>query len=68
MKPMKRVDYLMVRFDSVAQLEAIKRAAKLKKWSANRFIIEASTEAANSVTTAGSEQLMVKTERPPLNQ
>jgi uncharacterized protein (DUF1778 family) len=65
---MKRIDYIKVRFDSAAQLDAVKRAAKLKKWSANRFIVEASSEAANSVTAAGSEQLMVKKDQLPLNQ
>ena len=65
---MKRVDYTNVRFDSAAQLDIVKKAAKLKKWSLNRFMIEASVEAANLVTTAGSEQLMVKKDPLPLNQ
>lgn len=68
MTQVKRIDYTTVRFDSATQLENVKRAAKLKKWSLNRFMIEAAIEAANSVTAAGSEQLMVKKDPLPLNQ
>lgn len=68
MRAMKRVDYINVRFDSAAQLELIKKAAKVKKWSVNRFAIEFLTEAAKSVTANGSEPLMVSKEPPALNQ
>lgn len=59
-----------VRFDAKAQLERITRAAKLRKWTINQFMIEASDrEAVKLLTTEkSSEQLTVKTDLPSLNQ
>jgi uncharacterized protein (DUF1778 family) len=68
MHAVKRINQCTVRFDSAVQLESVKKAAKLKKWSLNRFMIEAVLEAADSVTTASSERLIVKRDPLPLNQ
>jgi uncharacterized protein (DUF1778 family) len=71
MMTMKRVDETRVRFDSAPQLDSIKKAAKLKHWSLNRFLIEAAVEAANLVTTSSSEQMVGRTAKRktlPLNQ
>jgi uncharacterized protein (DUF1778 family) len=35
-----------IRFDSKAQVEKIKRAARSKKWSFNQFVIDAAENAA----------------------
>ncbi|MBZ5574651.1 MAG: DUF1778 domain-containing protein [Acidobacteriia bacterium] len=65
---MKRPEMNM-RFDTRAQVETIRRAAKLRKWSFNRFVVEAAFEAAKSLTAnPPSEPLMVAKERPALNQ
>lgn len=42
---------VFVRFDSKAQVERLKRAAKVRKWSVNRFVVEATEEAVNLLTT-----------------
>ncbi len=65
----KRTTNKLIRFDSVAQIEKIERAAKIKKWNFTRFVIEAAMEAANHVTANPvSEPLMVKRDHLPLNQ
>ena len=69
MPSMKRTDKTTIRFDNANQLDLIKKAAKLKHWAVNRFMIEAALEAAKSVTANPvSEPLMVKREPLPLNQ
>jgi hypothetical protein len=56
-------------FDSVAQREKIRKAAKARKWSLSRFLVEAANAASSqSVTTDASEQLIAKRDPLPLNQ
>lgn len=56
-------------FDSAAQRDKIRKAAKARKWSLSRFLVESANSAASqSVTTSGSEQLIDKRDPLPLNQ
>ena len=49
---MNKAPSTRVQFDTRKQLEYIKRAAKLKKWSMNRFILEAAMAQANAIIEA----------------
>jgi uncharacterized protein (DUF1778 family) len=47
MKSSKRPE-IKIRFETQAQVDRIKRAAKLKQWSLNQYVITRSDEAASS--------------------
>ncbi len=60
-----------IRFETQAQMERIRRAAKLRKWSVSKFVVDAAErEAAKLLTTErkSSDPLMVERASPPLNQ
>lgn len=58
-----------MRYESADQLDLVKKAAKRKHWSVNRFLIEVSLEASKSVMANGvGEQLMGNKDPLPLNQ
>jgi uncharacterized protein (DUF1778 family) len=60
-----------IRFESRTQVERIKKAAKLRKWSMNTFVVHASEEAAARIMTASkaaAEQLITEPEHQTLNQ
>lgn len=70
MAPMKRPAN-NIKFDTPSQMERIRRAAKLKHWSFNRFMIEAAVQAAEQILMAnknGSKPLMVESNPLALNQ
>lgn len=61
---------LTLRPDSEAQMARHRKAAKVRRWSLNRFYIEAAEKLAAETlaTQQSSEQLMVKSDPLPLNQ
>lgn len=61
----------LVRFDSPSQVERVLKAAELKRWSFNRFMVEAAEYAANQILMAnknGSKPLIVESNPLALNQ
>lgn len=66
---MQKQPSISIRFDTKSQVERIKKAAKARKWSFNRFVVEASAYVSKLVETGAlSEQLTDGPDRPPLNQ
>ncbi len=67
---MQRRPNINIRFDTKAQVEKIKRAARNKKWSFNQFVIDSAEVNAEKLleTLKASEQLMVESNLPSLNQ
>jgi uncharacterized protein (DUF1778 family) len=58
-----------IRFDTKTQVERIRRAAKLRKWSFNQFVVDATHKEADKILTAEKpEQLTVGADQPSLNQ
>lgn len=59
-----------IRFDTRIQKEKIVRAAKLRRWSLNTFVVEAADKAADKLvgTSNSSEQLTEPSKQPALNQ
>ena len=59
-----------VEFATKAQKERIEKAARSRKWSRNKFILDAAEKEAVKILTGieGSEQLTVAPERLSLNQ
>ena len=61
--PMKRPE-VKIRFETQAQKDRIARAAKLRKWSFNQFVVDSADQvAAKTLTTSKAEQI---TEPDPL--
>ena len=61
----------LVRFDSKAQMERAKRAAKIRRWDLNQYIVFATeqlTEKDLATAKAESEQLINSSETLSLNQ
>jgi len=61
----------LIRFDSKAQMERARRAAKIRKWDLNRFIVEATeqfTDQTLATVKAEAEQQTVTRESLSLNQ
>jgi uncharacterized protein (DUF1778 family) len=52
-------------FESRAQLERIRKAARLRKWSINTFMLDA---AEKQMAVSPPEQLNATNEQPPANQ
>lgn len=61
---------MTIRLDSKSQLERYRKAAGMRKWSLNRFVLEAmdKVSAETLATEKSSGQLMVDSNRQPLNQ
>ena len=58
-----------IRFDSGTQVDRIKKAAQLRKWSFNQFVVDAAENAADkTLTHAKAEQLTDPGVPPTLNQ
>lgn len=60
---------MTIRLDTKAQLERYRRAAGLRKWSLNRFVLEALDKvSAETLATEKCDPLMAEIDRQPLNQ
>ena len=67
---MKQRIQVSVQFDTYAQKDRVRKAAKTRKWSMSKFLIDAGEKEAEKILTSiqSSEQLTVAPEQPSLNQ
>lgn len=65
---MKRESPITIRFDSKTDVEKIKKAAELKHWSFNRFVVEAAKIAASQIIAVPNKNSEQASDELALNQ